>query len=164
MKKAPVYRFPIFACGSTLMQSSLHLCGAPWVFRSARQPTIEVILQIDQCEQDQNGRRSSPICGCMTTRGVAQELDTTLTVLGIDGKAAPAPALRKAAPSQPPRHPPARRASSDALSPRALGRSASEAALRYGGSWLLHGAFVHVRAMRWAVCACNAKCALGSAA
>ena len=82
------------------------------------------------CKHDQMVEGVAWGCGCLTTRGVVQELDTTLTVLGIDGKAAPAPALRKAAPSQPPRHPPARRASSDALSPRALGRSASEAALR----------------------------------
>lgn len=98
----------------------------------------------------------------MTTCGVAQELDTTLTVLGIDGKAAPAPALRKPTAAPLPRHPPARRASSDALSPRALGRSASEAALRCA-SWLLHGALGHVSGS--ALCSpCYAKCALEAAA
>jgi len=71
----------------------------------------------------------------------AQELDTTLQVLGIDGSApAPPPALRKqAAPGRPP-PPPPRASSGGAQSPGALARAASDAALRRAMLCVLCGA------------------------
>ena len=107
-------------------------CEACWCrrFLFYRLPTAHLLSTV-LLASSRRGCVDAGIRGreCLPGRAAVQELDTTLTVLGIDGKAAPAAALRKSGAVPPPRHPPTR-VSSDALSPRALARSASEAALR----------------------------------